>query len=55
MDKFVIVVAVELTWPSLRVKLSLGHHKGSLVCSVLRMVDLLVDVGDAVLLFFPFL
>ena len=53
-DKFIIEVAVELAWPSLRVKLSPGHHKGSLVCSVLHMIDVPVDVGSAVLLGFPF-
>ena len=54
MDEFVIEVVVELAWPSLRVKLSLGHRKGSLVCSALRMVDVPVDAGDVVLLGFPF-
>ena len=32
-DKFVVEVALE--WPSLRVKLLLGHRKGILVCSAL--------------------
>ena len=53
-DKFIVEVALELEWPSLQVKLSLGHHKGSLVCSVLRMVDIPIDAGDVVLLGFPF-
>ena len=53
-DKFIVKVAVELAWPSLRVKLSLGHCKGSLICSVLCTVDVLVDAGSAVLLGFPF-
>ena len=35
-EKFIIEVAVELAWSSLRVKLSLGHHKGSIVCSALH-------------------
>ena len=51
-DKLIIEVALE--WPSLRVKLSLGHHKGSLVCSALRTVDVNVDAGDTVLLDFAF-
>ena len=55
MDKFVIEVAVELAWPSLRVKLSFGHHKGNLVCSALSTVDVSVDTGSAILLGFPFL
>ena len=53
-DKFIVKVALELAWPSLRVKLSLGHRKDSLVCSALRAVDVPIDVGSAVLLGFPF-
>ena len=53
-DKFIIEVAVELAWPSLRVKLSLGHRKGNLVYLALRTVDIPIDVGGAVLLGFPF-
>ena len=52
MDEFIIEVAVELAWPSLRVKLSFGHRKGSLVCSALRTVDVPIDVGGAFLLGF---
>ena len=52
MDKLVIKVALE--WPSLRVKLSLSHHKGSLVCSALRTVDIPVDAGSMVLLSLSF-
>ena len=51
-DKLVVEVALE--WPSLRVKLSLNHRKGSLVCSTLCTVGVPVDVGGAVLLSFPF-
>jgi len=54
MDKFIIEVAVELAWPSLRVKLSLSHCKGSLVCSALRTIDVPINAGGAVLLGFPF-
>ena len=54
MDKLIVKVVLELLWPSLRVKLSLGHRKGSLVCSALRTVDVPVDASDAVLLGFPF-
>ena len=50
MDKFIDEVALELAWPSLRVELSLGHRKGSLVCSALRTVDVPVDAGGTVLL-----
>ena len=32
MDKFIIEVVLGLACPSLRVKLSLGHRKGSLIC-----------------------
>ena len=52
-DKFIVEVALELAWPSLRVELSLGHRKGSLVCLALRMVDVPVDMDGAVLLSFP--
>jgi len=38
----------------LRVKMSLGHRKGSLVCSALRTVDVPVDASGVVLLGFPF-
>ena len=36
------------------IKLSLGHRKGSLVCSALSMVDVPIDTSSAVLLDFPF-
>ena len=49
-----LIIEVALEWPSLRVKLSLGHRKGSLVCSALRTVDVPVDTGGAVLLGLPF-
>ena len=49
-----LVVKIVLEWPSLRVKLSLGHHKGSLVCSTLRTIDVPIDAGGVVLLSFPF-
>ena len=55
MDKFIIEVAVELAWPSLRVKLSLSHCKGSLVCLALRTVDIVVLTSDAFLLSFAIL
>ena len=54
-NKLIVEVALELAWPSLRVELGLGHRKGSLVCSALRMVDVSVDASGAVLLGFPFL
>ena len=54
-EKFVVEVAVELAWPSLRVELSLGHRKSSLVCSALRMLDVPVDAGSVFLLSFPIL
>ena len=54
LNKLVIEVALELAWPSLRVKLSLDHRKGSLVCSTLRTVDVPIDAGGVVLLSFPF-
>ena len=47
-----LVIEVELEWPSLRVKLSLGHRKGSLICSALRMVDVPVLASGAFLLGF---
>ena len=53
-DKFVIEVTVELAWPSLRVKLSLSHRKGSLICSALHTIDVPIDAGGVVLLSFPF-
>ena len=53
-DKFIVEVAVELAWPSLRVKLSLDHHKGTHICSVLRTIDVHIDIGNVVLLGFPF-
>jgi len=38
-DKFIVEVALEWAWPSLRVELivasSLGYHKGSFVCSAM--------------------
>ena len=52
-NKLIVEVALELVWPSLQVKLLLGHRKGSLVCSALRTVDVLVDSGGVVLLGFP--
>ena len=54
-DKLIVEVVVELVWPSLRVKLSLSHRKGSLICSALSTVDVPVDTGGAVLLGLPFL
>jgi len=54
MDKLVIEVALELVWSSLRVKPLLGHRKGSLICSALRIVDVPIDAGGVVLLNFPF-
>ena len=54
-NKLVIEVALELAWPSLRVKLLLGHRKGSLICSAQHIVDVPVDMSNAVLLSFPFL
>ena len=57
-EKFIVEVMVELAWPSLRVKLSLGHLAkfcgGCLVCSALRTIDVPVDAGVVVLLGFPF-
>ena len=47
-EKLIIEVALE--WPSLRVKLLLGHRKGNLVCSVLCAVDILVLTSSAFLL-----
>ena len=47
-----LVVEIALEWPSLRVKLPLGHRKGKLVCSALRTVDILVLVGGAFFLGF---
>ena len=52
MDKLVIKVALE--WPSLRVKLSLSHHKGRLICLALCIVDVPIDMGGTVLLGLPF-
>ena len=49
-DKLIIEVALE--WPSLRVKLLLGHCESNLVCSALRTVDILVLVGGAFFLGF---
>ena len=53
-DELVIKVAVELAWPSLRVKLNFSHRKGSLVCSTLSTIDVPIDMGGVVLLSFPF-
>ena len=50
MDKLVVEVVLE--WPSLRVKLLLGHRKGDLVCSALRTVDVPVLTSGAFLLGF---
>ena len=47
-----LVVEVALEWPSLRVKLLLGHRKGILVCSTLCAVDVLVLASGAFLLGF---
>ena len=49
-EKLVIKVALE--WPSLRVKLLLGHRKGNLVSSVLCAVDVPVLTSGAFLLGF---
>ena len=49
-DKIIVEVALE--WPSLRVKLLLGHRKGNLVCSALCVVDVLVLTSGAFLLDF---
>ena len=45
-----LIVEVALEWPSLRVKLLLGHRKGNLVCSALCAVDVLVLTSGAFLL-----
>jgi len=47
-----LVVEVALEWPSLRVKLLLGHRKRNLVCSALCAVDILVLASGAFLLNF---
>ena len=47
-----LIVKIVLEWPSLRVKLSLGHRKGNLVCSTLCMVDVLVLASGVFLLGF---
>ena len=52
-DKLAVEVALE--WPSLRVKLLLGHRKGNLVCSALCMVDVLVLASGVFLLGFAVL
>ena len=49
-DKLIVEVALE--WPSLRVKLLLGHLKGNLVCSALCSIDVPVLVSGAFLLGF---
>ena len=49
-EKLIIEVALE--WPSLQVKLLLGHRKGNLVCSALCVVDVLVLTSGALLLGF---
>ena len=49
-DKLVVEVALE--WPSLRVKLLLGHRKRILVCSALCTVDVPVLTSGAFLLGF---
>ena len=49
-DKLTVEDALE--WPSLRVKLLLGHRKGNLVCSALCVVDVLVLTSGALLLGF---
>ena len=48
MDKIIVEVALE--WSSLRVKLSLGHRKGDLVCSALRTVDVPILASGVFLL-----
>ena len=45
-----LFVEVALEWPSLRVKLLLGHRKSNLVCSALRTVDILVLASGSFLL-----
>ena len=45
-----LIVEVALEWPSLRVKLLLGHHKGNLACSVLCAIDVPVLTSGAFLL-----
>ena len=47
-----LIVEVVLEWPSLIVKLLLGHRKGNLVCSALCVVDVLVLTSGAFLLGF---
>ena len=50
-----LIVEVALEWPSLRVKLLLGHRKGNLICSVLCAVDVLVLTSGTFLLGFTIL
>ena len=42
-----LIVEVVLEWPSLIVKLLLGHRKGNLVCLALCAVDVLVLTSGA--------
>ena len=49
-DKLVVEVALE--WPSLQVKLLLGHCESNLICAALRTVDVPVLVSGAFLLGF---
>ena len=55
MNKLIVEVALELAWPSLRVKLLLGHRKGNLVSSVLCAVDVPVLTSGAFLIGFTVL
>ena len=50
-----LVVEIALEWPSLRVKLSLDHRKGNLVCLALCAVDIMVLTSGAFLLGFTVL
>ena len=47
-----LVVEVALEWPSLRVKLLLGHRESNLFCVALCIVDVPVLMGGAFLLGF---
>ena len=47
-----LIIEVALEWPSLRVKLLLGHHKSNLICSALRTVEVPVLASGALLLGF---
>ena len=54
-NKLIVEVALELAWPSLRVKLLLGHRKGDFVSSALCSVDIPVLTSGAFLLGFTVL